>query len=114
MEQHNTHFGRRTEDVEWLPFVGSRQWVVVTKDKMIRRRFFERQTLINAGVRAFVLGSGNLNGQAMAAILSAAMPAMLKLIAEQQPPFIARIDQAAKIELLHPPKSKRSGRPERT
>jgi PIN domain-containing protein len=105
VEQHNNHFGRRTEDVEWLPFVGSRQWVLVTADKKIRKRAFERETLINAGVRAFVLASGNLNGSAITAILTDAMPAMLKLIAEQPPPFIARISQTASIQLLYPPKS---------
>jgi hypothetical protein len=72
---------------------------------MIRRRFFERETLINAGVRAFVLSSGNLNCQAIIAILAAAMPAMLKLIAEQEPPFIARISETATLDLLHPPKT---------
>ena len=75
--------------MEWLPFVGRRQWVVITKDKRIKRRYFERQALINAGVRAFVLGSGNLTGEAIAKVLAAAMPEMLKLIAKQEPPFIA-------------------------
>lgn len=81
--------------------------MVITADKRIKRRAFERQTLINAGVRAFVLGSGNLSGRAIAAVLSAAMPEMLKLIAEQPPPFVARISQAATVELLHPPKTHR-------
>jgi len=85
--------------------------VVITADKNIRRRVFERQTLINAGVRAFVLGNGNLNGRAIAAVLTAAMPAMLKLIAKQQPPFIARISQTAVIDLLHPAKTRRPQSP---
>jgi PIN like domain len=85
--------------------VGRRDWVVVTADKRIKRRLFERETLISAGVRSFVLGSGNLGVQAIIAILTSAMPAMLKLIAEQAPPFIARIKQTAEIELLHPKKT---------
>jgi len=76
--------------------------VVVTKDKRIRRRSVEREALINAGVRAFVMGSGNLSGAAMARVLTAAMPDILKTIANQPPPFIARINQAAKIDLLYP------------
>ena len=103
VEQHNSHFGRRTEDVDWLPFVGQRNWVVVTKDKRIRTHPLERQALLNAGVRAFILVSGNLKGTEMAAIFAEAMPAMLKLIAEQPAPFIARIDQTAKVTLMHPP-----------
>ena len=70
----------------------------------------ERQALINAGVRAFILVSGNLKGTEMAAIFAAAMPNMLKLIAEQAPPFIARIDQTARVDLIHPgtpPRTKR-------
>lgn len=107
VEQHNSHFPRRTEDVYWLPYVGRRNWVVVTADKKIKRRPFERETLINAGVRSFVLGSGNLGVEAIIAILTAAMPAMLRLIAKQAPPFIARISQTAEIELLYPPKQAR-------
>ena len=76
----------------------------MTKDKRIRRRIIEREALVNAGVRAFVMGSGNLSGAAMARVLAAAMPDMLKMIATQPAPFIARINQNAKIELLHPPK----------
>jgi hypothetical protein len=53
-------------------------------------------------VRAFILVSGNLKGTEMAAIFAEAMPAMLKLIAEQPAPFIARIDQTAKVTLMHP------------
>ncbi|MBV8771907.1 MAG: hypothetical protein JO166_06200 [Deltaproteobacteria bacterium] len=43
VEQHNSHFPRRTEDVDWLRVVGSRQWIVITKDKRIRQRRFERE-----------------------------------------------------------------------
>ena len=76
--------------------------MVVTKDKKIRTRPLERQALISAGVRAFVLVSGRLRAGEMAAIFSAAMPAMLKLIANQPPPFIARVDQSAKVRLMYP------------
>src|SRR5262249_34671960 len=96
VEQHNNHFGRRTEDVDWLPYVGRRDWVVVTADKRIKRRLFERETLINAGVRSFVLGSGNLGVQAIIAILTTAMPAMLKLIAEQDPHLSHGLTKPAK------------------
>jgi hypothetical protein len=76
--------------------------VVVTKDKKIRKRPLERQALTTAGVRAFVLVSGRLRAVEMAAIFSAAMPAMLKMVASQPPPFIARVDQNAKVRLLFP------------
>jgi hypothetical protein len=87
---------------------------VLTKDKRIRRRTLEREALINAGVRSFVMGSGNLKGEAMAKVLAAAMPEMLEIIAEQPPPFIARINQNGKIDLLHPPKAPKRTQPIRS
>ena len=59
--------------------------------------------LINSGVRSFVLSAGNLKAVEMAAIFTAAMPAMLKLIAEHPPPFIARVDQQALVIVMYPP-----------
>jgi hypothetical protein len=102
VERHNDHFPQGTEDIAWLREVGRRDWVAVTKDKKIRTRSFERTALINANVRAFVLGSGRIEAARMAEIFSAAMPEMLKLIARQPPPFVARVDQNAKILLMYP------------
>jgi hypothetical protein len=104
VEMHDKHFPQRTDDVDWLRFVGQRDWVVITKDKRIRKRPLEREALINAGVRAFVLVSGNLKKDAMAAIFRAAMPAILELIAIQPPPFIARVSLLARVDLLYPRK----------
>jgi hypothetical protein len=86
----------------WLAEVGRRGWVVVTKDKQIRTRLFERRTLIGANVRAFVLASGRIKLTKMAEIFSDAMPEMLRLIARQRPPFIAHIDQNARVRVMYP------------
>jgi PIN like domain len=43
------HFaGRR--DIEWLPEVGELRWIVLTKDKNIRRRQLEVDAILNANV----------------------------------------------------------------
>lgn len=44
-------------DSEWLGVAGQQNWVVITKDKMIRHRRWERQALIQAGVRSFCMTS---------------------------------------------------------
>ncbi|HEY2323667.1 MAG TPA: hypothetical protein VGJ82_12475, partial [Thermoanaerobaculia bacterium] len=51
-----------TPDDVWLARAGSEGWIVLTKDKLIRRRPLERQALIASGVRAFVFTGGNLSG----------------------------------------------------
>ena len=43
-------FGTGTQDVEWLPDVGARGWVLITKDKQIRRREIQLRALRQAGV----------------------------------------------------------------
>ena len=52
-------FGTGTLDVDWLPEVGARGWILITKDKNIRKRETELRALKQAGVRAFVLTASN-------------------------------------------------------
>lgn len=64
------HYGIPTDetvsDERWLRLAGSRGWAVLMKDDRIRRRGEERAALLDAGVRAFVLTSGNFRADAMA------------------------------------------------
>jgi hypothetical protein len=46
------------DDPDWLPVVGSTGLVVLTRDKKIRTRPIERQTLLRHNVRAFFQTSG--------------------------------------------------------
>jgi hypothetical protein len=69
--------------VEWLSDIGKKGWVVLTKDSQIRYRAPERQSLLNAGVAAFVLTSGNLTGDEMKQVFITAMPRIRKLLNRQ-------------------------------
>ncbi|ABL81534.1 MULTISPECIES: hypothetical protein [unclassified Nocardioides] len=53
-------------DVEWLRLAGQHAWPVLMKDERIRYRSAERAALLEHGVRAFCLTSGNLTGREMA------------------------------------------------
>lgn len=72
--QHDT-FGSGTPDLEWLPEVGARQWILITKDKQIRKREIELRALRQANIRAFVLTAAGLTGQEQAHVLERALPA---------------------------------------
>ena len=37
VEIHDDHFNQNVEDVDWLPEVGKRGWVVLTKDANISK-----------------------------------------------------------------------------
>lgn len=83
-------------DVDWLPEVGARQWVLLTKDQGIRRRQLEVDAILNAGVKAFVLTSGGLARETMAALWLRAMR-KIRRICQQRGPFIYKLTSSGAI-----------------
>ena len=77
VELHNDHFSQGTPDAEWLPVVGQRGWVVLTKDTRIRYRPHEKQALLAAGVRAFAFTSGSLSGAEMSEAIVKALAGVM-------------------------------------
>lgn len=77
-------------DIEWLPAIGDRGWVLLTKDKDIRRRPLEVEAILNAGVRAFVLTATELRKEEQAEIFLRAMRKIVR-ICRQRGPFIYNI-----------------------
>lgn len=53
VENHSAHFSPDAEDVEWLEKCGANGWIVLAKDKNIKKNFLERQALFSAGIAAF-------------------------------------------------------------
>jgi hypothetical protein len=68
VEVHDDHFPPDAKDVDWLSNVGAREWIVLTKDNRIRYRTLERNALMQAGVKAFILTGTDLRGEEMAQI----------------------------------------------
>ena len=66
------HYGKPADegiaDVDWLGLCGERGWPVLMKDAKVRYRAAERDALVQAGVTAFCLASGNLPFAEMAAV----------------------------------------------
>lgn len=64
------HYGEKTgqgvDEGDWLSVAGEHGWPVLMKDTRIRRTTSEREALVNAGVRAFCISSGNLTSAVMA------------------------------------------------
>ena len=63
---HKNLFKPDCPDVDWLPEVARNKWVLLTKDKGIRRRPIERQALLIPGARSFILTAGEMTGQEIA------------------------------------------------
>lgn len=97
VELHDSHFAKDAKDVDWLPAVGQRGWVVLTKDERIAKRLLERLAVASAGVKMFVLVSQNLSGADTATAFTKAIPAMKSFLQANSAPFIAKVYQNGDI-----------------
>lgn len=94
VEVHADHFAEDAPDVQWLPIVGERNWLLITKDSAIKRNTLERNALLLAGVRSFVLTPANITGADQAAIFVKHLNRMENLAHSRTAPFIARVTRS--------------------
>lgn len=97
---HDDHFARDTPDEDWLRQVGRRGWVVLTKDKDIRRNELERRALVGANVACFMLGHGNLSGPRMGEVFVGALPLMRRALRRFSTPVVATVTVAGRVRVL--------------
>jgi hypothetical protein len=84
-------FGQGTPDEQWLEEAGVQGWVVLTRDRMIRRRPNELGALSRAGVRAFALTAGAQTGQAAAELLRLRAKKIRNYCRSESPPFLVTL-----------------------
>jgi predicted nuclease of predicted toxin-antitoxin system len=99
VEVHEDHFPANAPDVDWLPEVGQRGWVVLTKDANIARRTLEKIAVARSGIRLFTLTSQNLSGTDMIEIFTKAIVPMQSFVHKHPAPFIAKIYRDSRIEM---------------
>ena len=93
------HFAPDTDDETVLAAVGTRRWVFLSKDSNIRRHPLERQTLLNAGVKAFLLSAAGLSGTEQTEVFVKTLP-KIRRVCRLPGPFIARITAAGKVDVV--------------
>jgi len=69
VEVHIEHFPQAAPDIEWIPEVGRREWVLITKDQNIRRNPLERAAYEGALLRGFVVTGKEMDGPELARLL---------------------------------------------
>jgi predicted nuclease of predicted toxin-antitoxin system len=99
IEHHGDHFNQNAPDTEWLPVVSDRGWVVLTKDKAIAKNQLELMAIARSEVKVFILTSGNLTRQEMAALLVDVLEKLKKFAQGNQAPFIAKVFKERRVEL---------------
>lgn len=92
-------FDPAVPDVEWLPMVSEKGWIVLTKDGMIGRRIVEQVALAQANARVFIMASRQPNTKEIAEGFIKARSAMEKLAQESTAPFIAKVYKSGETNL---------------
>jgi predicted nuclease of predicted toxin-antitoxin system len=91
VEAHDDHFNKGAQDVDWLPEIGKKGWIVLTKDASIGKNFLERITVARAHIKMFTFASQSLSGEEMVTILLKAIVPMQEFVRKHPAPFIAKI-----------------------
>ncbi len=100
VEVHIDHFDQAAPDTEWIPEVGRRGWVLITKDQNIRRNPLERYAYQAAGLRGFVLTGGSLNGPDVASLLVRLLPGMVRRVTGRPGPLMFSISRGGTFSRL--------------
>ncbi|HEY9825994.1 MAG TPA: DUF5615 family PIN-like protein [Stenomitos sp.] len=95
---HREFFEPGTPDIEWLPIVGLKGWVVLTKDNNISKNQLELMAIASANVMVFILASGNLTSQEMAGLYVDVLEKLKRFVQGNQAPFIAKVFKDRRVE----------------
>lgn len=89
------------KDEVWLPIVGKQEWVVIMRDKRIRYRTHERDALMDAGLRTFVLRrAGNYTRWEILELLARRWTEIENTAESQAGPYVYSVTQAGLRQML--------------
>ena len=100
VELHRDHFTPGTPDDEWLPAAAANGWIILSKDRAIRRRANERQAVTDSAARLFVLTSANMTGEEMASAFVAALPRIAKACSAASGPMMKVVHRDGTLDDL--------------
>jgi hypothetical protein len=98
---HDDEFPQDTKDVVWLPLVGEKRWVLITKDIAMRSNPLEIAAIIHSGVATFALPAGGQTAAKNVAAIKTAWRAMQRCLRRFAPPFIATITISGEVTVIH-------------
>ena len=75
-------------DETWLEAAGKNGWIALTRDKRIRYRRLETQSLVLHGVCAFTFSGGNATAQATSDRLVELLPKFRAIAVSESKPFL--------------------------
>ncbi len=95
---HDDVFAQNTDDEHWLPEVGRRGWMILTKDDRIRFRPAERDALMTFKVGCFTMMRHNDTWEQLRDSLFLAWPHIEEISASEARPFMYAVYQDGSIQ----------------
>jgi predicted nuclease of predicted toxin-antitoxin system len=100
VELHTDHFPEDEDDHIWLPQVGEKGWIILTKDNHIHRNQIEIAALLKSNTATFALRAKSATGQDMAMAFVKALPSIQRFLDKFEIPFIATVTMTGHISIL--------------
>ena len=94
---HHEKFKPACADEEWPEAAGRQGWIVLTRDKNIRRKRNELRAFQECGVIGFVFTSGDASAADTAALITAVYPKLIRQAKGTKPPAMFSITLAGAI-----------------
>lgn len=92
---------KSAQDPEIFSYVGSRGWVLVTRDKKIRKRPHERAAYRAAGIGVFIyMGSAERTLDEQMGLVLRTIEDIEKTAGRERPPYVYGISDRGKLERL--------------
>ena len=99
VEVHDNHLPPDAPDEDWLALVGRMGWVALTKDKNIRYRTAELESIRRNAARIIVIRAKNATGSDIAELLVKGKRRIARFVAKTVAPFVAAIDGRSRIRV---------------
>jgi hypothetical protein len=100
VEVHLDHFAGDMADIDWIPKVAAKNWVLITKDQNIRRNPLEVVTYRASGLRGFVATGKDMNAQELGDLLVQCLPGMVRRASGRPGPLLFTISRGGTFTKL--------------
>lgn len=91
VHRHDDHFEQDTHDDVWLPAVGQRGWIAISKNSDIYYQNNERDAMMRANARLFIVIGSKATHKELAEHFLACIHKIRRFLDKYPAPFIARV-----------------------
>jgi hypothetical protein len=99
VELHSRNFAPDCPDEVWIPEVAKRGWIIITGDKMIRRKPSTASAVKQHNAKVFILGQGGRQLEDYQAILYAVRNKILRAATRTKGALFATITKDAEVRV---------------